>query len=311
MPEQIRHRGFTLVELVTVAAVVLMVSALVAPAVQQAREAARSTQCRNNLKMLAIGLHNYHDIYYCFPPGWVSREVNGLSTQGYGWMSMALLFFDEAALYNRLDFDGGQLSELTRDRREAAMTPIAKFRCPSDTTPELNHFRGGWPTSNYSGNYGHHPFPRWLAGHGTDFWPGGVAAVMQPHPREKQRPAPHIPTGIFAINSYVGLRQITDGSSNTILVGERGVTSAAGIWPGVTAAVHENDQLTDGSHASRPQSSLRSWSSQHDGVNILLADGAVREISAQINSLPNGDPKQPMGVFQKLAARNDNQITDF
>jgi type II secretory pathway pseudopilin PulG len=311
MPGRVQRRGFTLVELVVLCAGALLIAAQLVPAVQSAREAARATSCRNNLRAIGAALHNYHQVYNCFPPGWVTRELDGHAAQGNGWMTVSLPYIDEARLFLDFDPDASQLDELRGPRREAAMKPIATFRCPSDTTPEFNLFRGGWPTSNYSGNYGHLPFPRWLAGHGTDFWPGGVKAVMTSDRRFKRRDDPLAPTGLFAVNSCVGIRDVIDGTSNTILVGERGVTSAAGIWPGVTAAVHENDQLTDGSHASRPQHGMRSYSSQHEGVNVLLVDGSVRELNADIGSSPNGDINQPLGVFQKLSARNDKQVVEF
>jgi prepilin-type N-terminal cleavage/methylation domain-containing protein len=100
-----KRRGFTLIELLVVIAIIAILIALLLPAVQQAREAARRTQCRNNLKQLGLALHNYHDNYQMFPPGNVSSSVGGW---GASWYMRILPFVDQAPLYNRLTFSGAQ-----------------------------------------------------------------------------------------------------------------------------------------------------------------------------------------------------------
>jgi prepilin-type processing-associated H-X9-DG protein len=158
-----------------------------------------------------------------------------------------------------------------------------------DPAPNPNPLRGDYGTSNYSGNYGHLPPPRLRPLAMADFWPGAL-------------PAPMTSRGIFARNSFIRIQHIVDGTSNTILVGERGVSSGAGIWPGVTDNAHEDDALTDGSHRSRPNAGWFSFSSRHDGgVNMAMCDGAVRFVSDKIDSKPGPD----LGTLQKIATRDD------
>jgi hypothetical protein len=293
--------GFTRIELLVAAAMGLLLAANAAPAVMQAREAAQRTQCKNNLKQLALALHNYNEVCGSFPPGYVVKNWDSSSQRGFGWMSFLLPYLDQAPVYNRLNFSAGSFMDVvqTPDQKPVVMTLVPQYRCPTDVLPGLNDRRGGWPTSNYSGNAGHLPFPRMAAGIVTDFWPGQI-------------PSPHnnaTRSGLFGPNSNLRFRDITDGLSNTFMVGERGVTSLGGIWPGITSATHENDALTDTSHLSRPNAGLTSFSSSHqDGLHIGLCDGSVRWIEDSIDSQPTDDPQQPKGLYQRLGCRNDDQV---
>ncbi len=292
--------GFTRIELLVAAAMGLLLAANAAPAVMQFREAARLTQCKNNLKMLGLALHNYHDTYNSFPPGYVVRNWDSSSQNGFGWMSAILPYEDQAPLYNQLNYNAGSFMEIKQpEQKKVLMTLVPQYRCPSDVMPDLNVNRGGWPTSNYSGNAGHLAFPRLAAGLVTDFWPGQIPS---PHDNRTR-------SGIMGPNSKIGIRDITDGTSNTIMVGERSVTSLGGIWPGITSATHENDALTETSHLSRPNAGLTSFSSSHkDGFHIVLCDGSARWIEDSIDSQPTDDPLQPKGIYQKLGCRNDGQL---
>ena len=296
--------GFTRIELLVAAAMGLLLAANAAPAVMQVREAAQRTQCKNNLKQLGLALHNYHEAYNSFPPGYVVRNWDSPSQRGFGWMASILPFADQAPIYHRLNYSAaGSFMDVvqTSDQKTALMTLVPQYRCPADALPGLNESRGGWPTSNYSGNSGHRPFPRLGAGIVTDFWPG---QIVSPHDNKTR-------SGLFGPNSNIRIRHITDGTSNTIMVGERGLTSLGGIWPGITSATHENDALTDTSHLSRPNAGLTSLSSQHaGGLHILLGDGSVRWIEDTIDSQPTDDPQTPKGVYQKLGCRNDGQLIE-
>ena len=95
-------RGFTLIELLVVIAIIAILIALLLPAVQQAREAARRTQCRNNLKQMGIALHNYHDNFNIFPPGGLQASTDG---GGASFLAMLLPFMDQGPAYNRMDFN--------------------------------------------------------------------------------------------------------------------------------------------------------------------------------------------------------------
>ena len=101
------RKGFTLIELLVVIAIIAILIALLLPAVQQAREAARRSTCKNNLKQIGISLHNYHDVHNAFPPGWIAVENNSPNIEGesgFGWGTMLLPYMDQAPLYQQMDF---------------------------------------------------------------------------------------------------------------------------------------------------------------------------------------------------------------
>src|SRR5579863_5517979 len=188
-------RGFTFVELIVVLAIVAVALALAMPAMHQAIQDARRSQCKNNLKQLGLALHNYHETFNLLPPGWVSRDgAAGLGAR-LGWQTFILPYVDQAPLYNQVDFR--KLSPVEADGKPIKLfqTLLAVYRCPADPAPEANSLRGEYATSNYSGNYGQIPPPRLRPLGMSDFWPGPVAAPM------KSR-------GIFARNSSVGFRNV-------------------------------------------------------------------------------------------------------
>jgi len=155
----IKRRAFTLIELLVVIAIIAVLIALLLPAVQQAREAARRAQCKNNLKQLGIALHNYHDVHSVFPPyvtydqgkdcpggpdGWTN-------TGGYSWRVMLLPFIDQAAAFNQIDFVNhhaqGTCPGSPNSWGKINNTIISGFICPTDSTKETN---GSSTGANYS-----------------------------------------------------------------------------------------------------------------------------------------------------------------
>lgn len=260
-----RTRGFTLVELLVAASVVAILVSLALPAVQQSRETARQKACNNNLRQIGLAMHNYHDVYLAFPPGWNARTAGAKHGARFGWGVSILPFVDEARLYNELDPRGPLSPPDTNLTKQ-----IAVYRCPADAMPDVNDVRGGYGTSNYSGNHGDQPLP-------------GSADT------------PTKANGIMYLNSFVGLRHITDGSSNTFIVGERSISSAAGIWPGVRANQNENDQVTDCSDQSRINAVIGSFSSPHPGgAHFLFCDGRV--CSSTKRSIPSPIPILPVAL---------------
>ncbi|MDB5387237.1 MAG: hypothetical protein JWM11_2883, partial [Planctomycetaceae bacterium] len=129
-------RGFTLIELLVVIAIIAVLIALLLPAVQQAREAARRTQCRSALKQIGLALHNYHDNTGVLPPGWIGVNATGQpfvdGGNGWGWAARILPQMDQAPLFQALNFSLPLMDPMHATAR-ARMLPI--YRCPSDVGP--------------------------------------------------------------------------------------------------------------------------------------------------------------------------------
>lgn len=128
-----RRQGFTLIELLVVIAIIAILIALLLPAVQQAREAARRSTCKNNLKQIALALHNYHDVYKTFPINWESGPWAGWNenTRGMSWMVRILPFVEQKPLQDRVNWNGRE-----RDNRFISTRVIPVYVCPSDSTSE-------------------------------------------------------------------------------------------------------------------------------------------------------------------------------
>ncbi|MBI3866851.1 MAG: DUF1559 domain-containing protein [Planctomycetia bacterium] len=276
-----RNRGFTFVELLVVMSVGTVALALVAPGILQARAQARANACKNSLKQIGLALHNYHAAFGTLPPGWVARDVEPATGPCFGWQCFLLPFVEQAPLYNRLKFGATPVPG-----NADLQTRVVLFRCPDDTSEDLNPVRDQFGTSNYSGNYG------------SAALPGSVKAASKAN-------------GIFFWNSKIGFRDITDGTSNVFAVGERCIASAAGIWVGVRSNQNAGDGVTACSHETRLNTVIDSFSSRHaEGAHFLFCDGQVRFISDEIDSQPGADP--PKGLYQKLAHRSDgHQVGGF
>ncbi len=292
-----KHQAFTHVESIIVLGVVFLLLATGLPAVQRAREDSRSVKCKNNLKMHGLAMHNYHDVFGMFPPGWISKQMEGAGHPSTGWQSMILPFVDEAPLYNQLE-----MTEPVYTSRDHTLLkkPIENYRCPMDSTPSENPVRGDWGTSNYVGSFGPRPIPRWsVSQSNTAFWPGNTSAVVP----EKERKL----YGLFQVNRGTRMREITDGTSNTLMLGEKGIQAGAALWPGPRSNHHESDVVGDVSVASPFNQSQYGFSSRHDGfVQFAFCDGSVHAIPLDIESR-DFDTREEMGVLQRLAAKADGQ----
>jgi prepilin-type N-terminal cleavage/methylation domain-containing protein len=175
--------AFTLIELLVVIAIVAIVMALLLPAVQQAREAARRIECQNRLKQLCLALHNYHDTHGALPAGSIVQGPSLRTLSGWGWASMLLPAVDQSALYARCSFSMGTAVGPNRD---VIPLSLSLSRCPSDPGPDT--FACGIPG---------HPDVRAALGNYVGC------------------------EGVLSKQSRTRLRDVTDGLSQTLFLGER------------------------------------------------------------------------------------------
>ncbi len=197
-----RHsrRGFTLIELLVVIAIIAVLIALLLPAVQQAREAARRTQCKNNLKQLGLALHNYHDTFLVFPPGQFqplgTDSVD--STNRSCWMQQILPYIDQAPLFNKFaPYMAGTSPSTYATEWPGATTILPALMCPSDPSGPKNSTAGG-SNQGFHGNYS-------VCAGSTTFGVDGGGLKLN---------------GMFFCYSRTSIRDATDGTSNTLLAGE-------------------------------------------------------------------------------------------
>jgi hypothetical protein len=257
------------------------------PAVQQAREAARRTQCKNNLKQIGLALHNYHDTFRTLPSGFIGVDLATRlpsaheGVNGAGWAAMILPQIDQTPLYNQFDANVG-IEEPVNDAFR--MTFLSTFACPSDPQPQKWSIpEEGSPdsvicdlaTANYVGAFGT------IELHGCEHAPG-VAPVSAS--------GQCMSDGAFFHNSKVRISDITDGSSNTLIVGERVTKVADGwysTWSGRVAEGEEAFQRILGSldhPPNDPSGHFDDFSSHHvGGSQFVLGDGHVRFVSDSID----------------------------
>ncbi len=336
------RRGFTLIELLVVIAIIAILIALLLPAVQQAREAARRSQCKNNLKQIGLAMHNYLDVAKMFPPGFISKtppsgSVNSVERSMYSWGAFILPYIDYGPLYQKLqvgkvlletNLSNGNLAELQR--------PISTFRCPSDTGPELNNFDD---TKSDNAALNANQYNAHVTSNGADRIPIALSNyVMVANSSDSTTPpvyaAQYGPAlGIGFINSNISLKDITDGSSNCLMVGERawqfkdltiGAANVIGFSSEVnlagsnmrTAALCALGIGYDGINYNTTNRvhQRRGFNSNHSGgVHFVLGDGAVRFISQNIDyqKLSVTVAPYPRGfvttTLARLFTRNDGQ----
>jgi type II secretory pathway pseudopilin PulG len=252
-----------MLEMPVAMAVIAILVALLLPAVQQVREAARKSQCQDHLHNLAIAMHNYENTYRTFPPGWVHQIEN---RSNYGWGTSILPFVEQKPLYDRIEMGKPGLAAALADEQKAQVlqTAVELYRCPSDAglptnnekpVLDLDDQKFSLTTSNYAGV------------NGGGEWTRGKEL-----------------RGIFGENSKVLIREITDGTSNTILVGERAwfaagqrATCGAAVVFGVSGdgeAVSEGWTLLNGLHGVNSQAVVDGQAACADSLSSAHAGGA-------------------------------------
>ena len=249
----VRKRGFTLIELLVVIAIIAVLVALLLPAVQQAREAARRTQCRNNLKQIGLALHNYHETHQVFPPAYVgsigvSGTASGVSfpddnsngPSGFAWGTLLLPQLDNAPLYNKLNLS---LPCWDPVNLPLASTKLQAFLCPSCSGGSDGFVVERWTSgssaapsrpaayspalffshAHYLTNAGiHQPWGRSPA-YSDDF------SIAEPIPATGKAATQD---GPFYRNSRIRAADVSDGMSNTVFIGEHSSSLSNKTWYG-------------------------------------------------------------------------------
>ena len=301
------RRAFTLIELLVVIAIIAVLIALLLPAVQQAREAARRTQCRNNLHQIGLACHNYLDTHSCFPPAatFESKILAGQcawSPSGAGcgqgtntaWSVMLLPFLDEASLYNSINFDINSLARGNPSDPPQNTTGykqyVGQFYCPSSKTAKM-----------YEASYGNHSCYLAVLGRGrsdmlntlgnwrTDLnaWAGGIITYLK---------------------CPVRARDARDGLSQTLMIGEWDHRGSVDKYTHGYYA-HWNMGSRSACDAAKPINSaiggstdvLWRFASDHEGgAFFCFADGAVRFLSENMDTT----------TYKALSTKAGNEIVD-
>jgi len=312
------RKGFTLIELLVVIAIIAILVALLLPAVQQAREAARRSSCKNNLKQVGLALHNYHDVHRTFPPGWVGATLSprqqhtGMEEpaptsfrNGFSWAAHILPMVEQGPLYDSINWNNqvkvgaGNLAAIEKF--------LPTYQCPSDPKPDTFTVNDGTndinlATTNYMGVFGN----RELHQCEINGEAGHVTAGQQCSAE-----------GMFFHNSSIQMRDVTDGTSNTLMVGERTTFLITedhagnpvsppekfyGTWSGIITDTEESAARFIGhaEHAPNDLEHAEDFGSSHPGgAQFVLADASVHFISENID----------VGLFQALATRGGGEVT--
>ncbi|WP_315860592.1 DUF1559 family PulG-like putative transporter [Rubinisphaera margarita] len=290
-----RRSAFTLIELLVVIAIIAILVALLLPAVQQAREAARRSSCKNNLKQLGLALHNYHDTHSMFPINWtVNHNFNEGTQEGFSWMAYVLPFMEQGPLYDTINFD---VDLADAGNNAAAQTAIATYLCPSDPLKQngLLPNRANAPSAGTSygvNNYKAVAGSNWNWGDHT-----GVVCVTC-------RRNPNQPNGLDGPNGLIGrrtgyhsaspvtlMKDVTDGTSNTLAIGEALPGGSNHTWwwnpnaTTATAGVPLNYYYPPNKYGIGDWPRNYSFASEHKGgAQFTLVDGSVRFVGENIDN---------------------------
>lgn len=299
MTRQRNSRGFTLVELLVVIAIIGILVALLLPAIQAAREAARRTQCTNNSKQLGIAFHNYHDTHKTLPPGSISNfirdtawAVGSAPNDATLWSGFVLPFAEQAVLYDQIVDMGWQVNWDDDGPNETLLeTVLPMYQCPS--APERNQtYNNNNVDSRVPGNYG-----AVVSGYVGYVQPGWTNQHLDDGARVGDAQDDYRHDGpIHLRNGARSMASILDGTSNTVMVGERNrpVDKATDgkifnyFYIGSPNCVDRVSEYcgSTGIELNSPDRGERAYAgfrSMHPGgVMFVLCDGSTRFISENV-----------------------------
>lgn len=319
MRTRLPRRGFTLIELLVVMSIMGVMVGLLLPAVQNARETANRMNCQNNMKQIGIGMHNYHDANLSFPPGYMatapSGDPNFSTAPGWGWATLILPYVEQSPLYNRLaDAIAAKVPITDPSVAGPIQTWVSIYTCPSDLLPQNET-----PFAVYSLN-GNTSYPLIYSEGATGTVMAAPSSYAACVGRDEDSDADGVTgSGVFYCNSHTRLADILDGTSETILVGEKAWCNANGVWIGaipgcamtfgwhnpclanvsggiVNSPIYAPPMLVQ-AHAHLINATLDAdgglddFSSMHPGgCNILFADGSVHFVASTRPDPNPGDP---------------------
>ena len=317
--------AFTLVELLVVIAIIGILIGMLLPAVQQVREAARRISCANQVRQISLALHSYESANQEFPVG---HDVDG---NNWGWPTFILPFLEQNAAFNNLNLSEQIFDSANSLNRQTIATVFPSALCPSDdqaldsmlfSTPAPDGEEARVAKSNYVG------------------CTGAFATQFRIGEGDSPAEGPRVGRGIFIRNKTTSIGEISDGTSNTIMIGEA-VWFGDGNFPGTSDASFAGDsvwyaaanntsgggtntaallgageaQINAPSLATTFQKRVSFGSKHSEGVNFGLADGSVRFITADINNngttlanFENGS--QVIGTLQRLTAMRDGFVVE-
>lgn len=303
-----QRMGFTLVELLVVIAIIGILMGLLLPAVQMAREAARRTQCQNNLRQLGLAAMNYESAHKHFPPGWTVYDSAATEAEeeqpGYAWGFHVLPYLEQTNLYDRFDRsvpvdNAGHIDLLS--------TKLSMFQCPSDAGAEVQMLGGGHDhhdhllpyeddhdhDDDYDGNIDDDGEPLFMVSKSNYVGVFGTYEVTEDVIKSD---------GIFYRNSNTRIAEILDGTSNTLMIGERHSERGVSLWAGVVHEARSPLARVVGAcdHLPNTQDShFEDFSSQHpQGANFVLADGSTRLFNEDMD----------VQIYQALATKKGKEV---
>lgn len=286
--------GFTLVELLVVIAIIGILVGLLLPAVQAAREAARRMQCSNNVRQLGIAVHNYESAYRRLPSGWVASNAHG--EPGWGWAAALLPFMEGSNLHQQIDFRIPIEADI---HDQVRVTVVPTFLCPSDTGANLFEIAEG-------DGHDHDHDARYRVGRiddeGEKLFQVSKSNYVGMFGTFELEDAPYNGNGMFYGNSRIKFRDVTDGLSNTLMVGERNSRLGYSLWQGnISEAAEAHARILGvADHGpNSPHAHFEDFSSYHTGgVNFMKADVSVSFLSDSID----------VQVYQAMATRSGGEV---
>ena len=318
-PLRKRSRGFTLVELLVVIAIIGILVALLLPAVQAAREAARRMSCSNNMKEIGIALHNYHDTYLKLPPGKITEGTCCSAKSGTSWAISILPFLEQGGLAETYDFNQSTIENQFTAFRQ---TRVAVYVCPSDLESDKLIVPESGPASSAGAEFQPGSY-RCVGGRadGSGAWwdnQEGCAFVNDPN-RRHWKGALHwigLPCAQGRSLDVERFATIRDGTSNTLMVGEMTTKTherrrtfwaysytsynSSDIVPESAAFIGDYDKCA--SIVSNINTCKRGWGSYHPGaIQWLLCDGSVRAIPLTVE----------LDILASMATINGSEVFEL